>query len=92
MDFGKGKGWQHLAIVTGWGQYINYVDPISAVNFASAHVGKGDKIAQHTTDRDGAPWNIGIYMERDPKIPAKWTARVVHFRNSGKLLFLTPVI
>lgn len=57
-EFGhKNGGWDHLSIVTGWGQFGSYYDRGLRRNYNSVTGGKGDKIAQHTTDRDGAPWN-----------------------------------
>lgn len=73
-----GKGWDHLAVVTGWGNYISYPDPKARKNYNQVNGGYGDKIAQHTTDRDGAPWNWAYYSLRDSEARKKVRAVVLH--------------
>jgi len=70
-DWGKGNGCSHASMETKWGDYINYYDPVIERNYNSVTGGEGDKMAQHTTDRDGAPRNWGYHIEYDPTVKAK---------------------
>ncbi|MFT4298351.1 MAG: amidase domain-containing protein [Aeromicrobium sp.] len=70
-DWGKGNGYSHVSMSTGSGTFINYYDSGKKRNYNQITGGKGDKMAQHTADRDGAPWNWGYHTESNPKVRAK---------------------
>lgn len=70
-DWGKGEGWSHLSMETGNGSFANVVDSHTNKNYRSVTGGKGDYIAQHSTDRDGSPWNWGYQTQKDAKIKKK---------------------
>ena len=75
-DWGHGTAsWDHLAMVTGFGTY--------ASPYKGMGTGKGDKIAQHSTDRDGAPWNYGYLTETDGTVRPKMKAAVLHLSPGG---------
>ncbi len=80
-DWGKGDGWSHLAIATGYGNFVNYYDVTARKNYNSVTGGSGDKIAQHSTDRDGAPWNWGYHGEPDKTVKAKMRTKILHISN-----------
>ena len=51
--------------------------------YANDNGGYGDKIAQHTTDREDAPWNYG-YLHPDTTIDTSHMAiGVIHFINAS---------
>lgn len=80
-DWGKGSGWSHLSIETGNGTFANIVDSHTKKNYRSITGGKGDYIAQHTTDRDGSPWNWGYQTEKDPKIKKKMKTVLIRIND-----------
>lgn len=82
-DWGEGNGYSHLSIATRWGDFTNYYDSTKNRNYNQVTGGHGDKIAQHTTDRDGAPWNWGYQTQRDPKIRAKMRTVLLEMNTSG---------
>lgn len=82
-DWGKGHGWSHVSVVTGWGTYIKYWDYKKQKGYWQVTGGRGDKIAQHTRDRDGAPWNWGYHTERNPKVRARMRTILVQMNASG---------
>jgi hypothetical protein len=53
-DWGKGKSFSHLSVVTGWGARSPHY----------SRDGQGDYMDQHTNDRYHAPWNYG-YLHPD---------------------------
>lgn len=69
-NWGNGEGWSHVALVTGTGTYANYYDPVLKDNYRNLTAySSGTRITQHTTDRDGAPWNLGYWT-----YPISWKA------------------
>lgn len=80
-DWGRGEGWSHLSMETGAGTFANIVDTKTKRNYRTITGGKGDFIAQHTTDRDGSPWNWGYQTEKDPKIKAKMKTVIIHIKD-----------
>lgn len=87
-NWGKGNGWSHLSMATGWGKYGSFWDTDSAgnrVNYNQITGGRGDKMAQHATDRDGAPWNWGYQTQRNPKIRSKMGTLVVAVNSTGSV-------
>lgn len=80
-DWGRGEGYSHVALATGQGVFGSYFDPQEAKNYTWITGGSGSKLAQHTTDRDGAPWNWGYWTEGDYSVRAKM--RTVILRING---------
>jgi hypothetical protein len=82
-DWGQGHGYSHVSISTGWGKFGSFYDSSKKMNYNAVTHGSGDKMAQHTTDRDGAPWNWGYHTERKPKTRAKMRTLIIHMKDSG---------
>jgi hypothetical protein len=51
-DWGKGKSFSHLSVVTGWGARFP----------AYSRDGQGDYMDQHTNDRYHAPWTTDTFI------------------------------
>lgn len=77
-DWGRGAGWSHAAVSTGTGTFANYFDTTFSKNYLSVTSGSGDRIAQHSTDRDDAPWNWGYWTETDMRVIPKMKTIVYH--------------
>lgn len=80
-NWGRGEGWSHLAIETGYGTFANYTDPATGKNYQSVTGGSGDHISQHTTDREFSPWNWGYWTETDPKVKNAMDTIIIHFNR-----------
>lgn len=77
-DWGGGEGWSHTALLTGTGAYANYKDPNFGYYKDAVKNNYGDRVTQHSTDRDGSPWNLG-YWTYSPS-----------WRASAKMRYLYP--
>ena len=77
-DWGKGEGWSHTAISTGSGNFSSFYDPIDKIYYSAVTGGSGDRIAQHSTDRDNSPWNLGYWLETDLTARGKMKTVVYH--------------
>lgn len=80
-DWGQGEGFSHLSISTEYGNFTNFTDPEIKRNYRSITGGVGSKMAQHTKDRDGAPWNWGYHTEVDPVVKARMKTVVIHLSS-----------
>jgi hypothetical protein len=78
-DWGRGEGWSHVSIETGWGAFANWSD--SGKTYSSVTGGSGDYINQHTTDRWHSPWNWGYWTETSPTIRASMKTVILHFNT-----------
>lgn len=81
-DWGRGEGYSHMSVAIGSGTFASYKDPKTGRWYSSVTSGTGSKMAQHSTDRDGAPWNWGFQTERDMGIRAKMDTVVIRI-NPG---------
>lgn len=81
-DWGQGEGYSHMAIATGDGTFATYMDPYNKdKNYNSVTAGAGSKIAQHSRDRDGAPWNWGYWTQGNPTIKKLMRTMVIHMSD-----------
>jgi hypothetical protein len=76
-DWGTGDGWSHLSYSTGRGPYLNFYDPEKKMNYLDVNLGSGDRMSQHSSDRDYAPWNWGFQTQTNPTIRAKMRTLVL---------------
>jgi hypothetical protein len=60
------------------GKFASYYDPVDKVSYSSITGGAGDRIAQHSTDRDNSPWNLGYWLEKNLLVRAKMKTVVYH--------------
>ncbi|WP_182047596.1 amidase domain-containing protein [Curtobacterium sp. ME26] len=81
-DWGRGEGWSHLSMETGYGAFADYKDSKTGRNYRSITNGKGDFIAQHSKDRNGSPWNWGYQNEKDAKIKKKMKTVIIHLNDN----------
>lgn len=79
-DWGRGHGWSHLSVSAGFGEFANYYDSGAKRNYRSITDGRGDFIAQHTTDRVKSPWNWGYWTEKDLTVRAKMRTKIIHIK------------
>jgi hypothetical protein len=82
-DWGKGEGYSHVAMHTSNGTFVDFWDSDNSKNYNSVTGGVGSKLAQHTTDRDGAPWNWGYWIQGSLTIRSKMHTRVLHLDDYG---------
>lgn len=82
-DWGRGEGFSHLAFATGDGVFGSFFDPGEQKNYTWITGGSGSKMAQHSNNRDGAPWNWGYWAEGDFKIRAKMVTKVLRINANG---------
>lgn len=88
-DWGKGEGFSHVALATDNGTFINYQDPVTLFNpsplpnYSTITGGSGSRMAQHTTDRDWAPWNYGYWGEHDAGVRAKMRTKILRIAPAG---------
>ena len=82
-DWGQGEGYSHMSMHTSNGSFVDFYDSSKSKNYNSVTGGAGSKLAQHTTDRDGAPWNWGYWTQGNLTIRAKMHTRVLHLDDYG---------
>lgn|GEM_PF-3304717 len=84
-DWGKDEGFSHVALATDNGSFANYQDPFPSPlpNYSSITGGSGSRMAQHTNDRDWAPWNYGYWGERDASIRSKMRTKILRIAPAG---------
>lgn len=82
-DWGKNEGFSHFSFSTEYGNFTDFFDTKAKRNYRTVTNGVGSKIAQHNTDRDGAPWNWGYHTELDPTVKARMRTVVIHLANSA---------
>ncbi len=80
-NWGRGEGWSHLAIETGFGQFADFVDHSTGRRYRSVTSGSGDYISQHVTDRDYSPWNWGYQTETNPKYRRAMDTIILHWNR-----------
>lgn len=80
-DWGLGEGYSHLAMATSDGTFVNYYDNGYSKNYNSVTGGAGSKLAQHSTDRDGAPWNWGYWVETRTSVRQLMKTRLIHIAS-----------
>lgn len=80
-NWGLGEGFSHLAMATSDGTFVNYFDTSHSKNYNSVTGGAGSKIAQHSTDRDGAPWNWGYWTETRSSVRQLMQTRVIRISS-----------
>jgi cell wall-associated NlpC family hydrolase len=79
-DWGEGNGYSHVSVSTGYGTFYTYpTNCPECFNYNDVTGGRGDKMAQHTRDRDGAPWNWGYWKQRNHDIRERMRTKVIHF-------------
>jgi cell wall-associated NlpC family hydrolase len=81
-DWGKGEGYSHMSVALGSGTFASFRDPKTGRFYSSVTSGFGSMMAQHSTDRNGAPWNWGFQTERDMGVRAKMDTIVIRI-NPG---------
>ncbi len=81
-DWGKGEGYSHMSVALGSGTFASYKDPKTGRFYSSVTSGYGSMMAQHSTDRDGAPWNWGFQTERNMGVRANMDTIVIRI-NPG---------
>jgi hypothetical protein len=62
-DWGRGEGFSHVSLATSSGNFYDYSDSSLGINYKSVTSGYGSRMAQHSPDRDWAPWNLGYWAE-----------------------------
>lgn len=80
-DWGTGDGFSHFSMATSDGTFVSYYDTHEGRNYNSVTGGAGSKLAQHTVDRDGAPWNWGYQTETITTVRSQMRTRVLRIAN-----------
>jgi hypothetical protein len=80
-DWNDGQGFSHMSLATGDGTFTNYSD--SGTNYLNITGGTGSHMAQHSTDRDWAPWNWGYWTQTDVVKKGGMQTLVIHLNSVG---------
>lgn len=79
-DWGGGEGWSHTALLTGTGAYAHfYSSSLGGYYSTIVKNNYGDRITQHSTDRDGSPWELGY-----------WT-NATSWRDNARVRYMLPL-
>lgn len=83
LDLGRGENFSHMMLATESGNFTDYFDSGYDISYSEITGGSGSRMAQHSPDRDFAPWNFAYWAESNLAIRAQMETVIVKLNSAG---------